>query len=649
MKMTNNALTDAGVGRALFTTRFMLSYQAAMMCLWVGALPGFVVPYILWFFIVSPHSLDLVKIDIIESMVSSTSHLKWRARDEAGQKSILTVVKSDGKEVQLLTPSQAKAVLKPQRHALDVFHAVVMTSFICSVLAYLLTWFLLRRMGSGNQENKRIRGAKTLVSPNELNRLTRQEGAGPYKIINVNLPRAAPMGGILAQGAQRTGKSLAIHDLMRQVFAKNRKCIIYDQNGEFFKAYYRPGKDFFFNPACIGSVPWSIFAELVNTYDANTLAQAFLPPKAGVVSGPGAFFEDAARALFSVILLRLCQRGARNTNNIAKAILEMPDEEMALLIKNSVASSAVGGDSKSQRQGVMSSISIYLDGIAAVKDGDWSVRDFLNSDDDARFFILGTDDTKAMFAPLYRLLLTVAFDSIAAKQEIVHEDKYWFFLDEVHTLGDIKLDSHLAEKGKFGVCVVTGIQAETQFITSVGKDRMTTIMNCFNTVLMLRANEPDMQDRAARRLGKVEMDTVSRNQALAVTEWRDAAGLNKSESEKWSVMPSQIGDLATCMGYLKLVGEYPVCKVDYRNWLPRRPGARSRIDLFKGVQELPRRDTKFLIHRAMNDDALASVRVELEEAKKAEAAKPKAEAEQPNLLAAAENEQASGGHDFESL
>lgn len=244
-------------------------------------------------------------------------------------------------------------------------------------------------------------------------------------------------------------------------------------------------------------------------YDANTLAQAFLPPKAGVVHGANAFFEDAARALFSVILLRLAQRGAKHTRLIADAFLDMPDDEMELLIRKSVASSAVGGDSKGQRQGVISSIAIYLDGISAVQEGTWSIRDYINREDDARFFILGTDDTQAMFTPLYRLLLTVSFGLIAAKQEIVHEDKYWYFLDEVAKLGDIKLDEVQAELRKYGVCVSAGIQSDKQLVTSMGQDRGETVMNCFNTVVMLRANEPNMAKRMAERLGRRDMAVVS--------------------------------------------------------------------------------------------------------------------------------------------
>ena len=50
-------LTDAGVGRALFTTRFNLSLQAFQMCLLFGAVPGFVAPYVLWWALASPTSI----------------------------------------------------------------------------------------------------------------------------------------------------------------------------------------------------------------------------------------------------------------------------------------------------------------------------------------------------------------------------------------------------------------------------------------------------------------------------------------------------------------------------------------------------------------------------------------------------------------
>lgn len=494
--MTNAAASHAGIGRAVFATRLNLSIQAAVMSFWLGAVPCFFLPYILWFNGATDREIDIVRVAAVARYAEPEVRSKWEIRDSSGHYKTIEAVTDEGQRARSLKPAQVRQALNKEWSAVDEFHWYFILSMILPFVGYLVVWLILQRIGERNMEDKRIRGAHEVVSQTELDRMVRLKDGGQYKLAEVTLPASAPMTGILMQGAQGSGKSLVIHDLMQQVFAKKRKCVIYDQSGEFFRAYFRPGKDYFFNPALIGSVPWSIFSELKYVYDADTFAHAFLPPKGGVVHGASAFFEDAARALFSVMLLRLAKYGAIDTRDIAKAIFEMPDDEMEKLIEKSVASSAVGGDSKGQRQGVISSIAIYLNGLKAVQPGNWSIRDFLEADDDARFFILGTDDTRAMFSPLYRLILASAFAMISAKQEIVHEDRYWFFLDEVHTLGDIKLDEHLATLRKFGVSIVSGIQSDSQYWSSMGKDRGDTVMNCFNTVLMLRMNEASMMERA---------------------------------------------------------------------------------------------------------------------------------------------------------
>lgn len=629
--MSDKLISDAGAGRAVFLTRVKLSFHAISMAFWLGALPGFLIPIVLWCTHLAPKDLDVIKLSLVSQIVDQQHPRKWLLRDTDGRTKVLTVVKKDGTAVQLLTAPQFRKVASSVSDAASKAATTIWWSLGVAVLGYLLVFGALRRIGKSARENKRIDGAKDLVSPKELSRQVMKEERGDYRLLDVALPKSAPMQGILLQGAQGTGKSLGMHDLMMQAFARKRKCIIYDPSGEYFRAHFRPGKDSFFNPALEGSVPWSIFSELEYKYDSNTLAHAFLPPKAGVVHGASAFFEDAARALFSVILLRLAQRGAEHTHLIAEAFLDMPDDEMDLLIKSSVASSAVGGDSKGQRQGVISSIAIYLDGISAVQPGTWSIRDFLDRDDDARFFLLSTDDTEAMFTPLYRLLLTVSFGMIAARQEIVHEDRFFYFLDEVAKLGDIQLDKVQAELRKYGVCVAAGIQSDKQLVTSMGQDRGETVLNCFNTVGMLRANEPNMAKRMASRLGEQDVAVVSKGQALAVTDWRDGGSLNQGEQNKWLVMPSKIGQMKNCTAYVRIPGDYPATFVDFRNWLPRWYRPFARVQRFKPVQDTPPRDPRFLVMRAAGQDAMASVREEAEQiradAAKAAEEEKKAEAE----------------------
>lgn len=626
----NVVASNAGIGQANVTTRVKLTIQAARKCFYFGALPVLIIPAAIWIAWAPPHAIDMVKLDAIARFADQGAASKWRITSPDGTRGIVSIRTNEGKLAQYLTPLQIRAVLAPSYGPVRQFYTLLTVSGLLSFGGFGLLWWIFNRRGEQQQTNQRLRGAHDTVEGEKLSKLVLKRSQPSYKLVDVWLPADTPMRGILAVGAQGSGKSIAIKDLMEQVFAKGRKSIIYDQSGEFYRTFFRPGKDFFFNPACLGSVPWSIFEELTHTYDADTLAQAFLPPKAtGAAAGANSFFEDAARALFSVILLRLAERGATNTQDIAHAFLAMPADEMGLLIRNSVASSSIGGDSKGQRQGVISSISIYLNGIASVDRGNWSISDFLDAPEDSRFFLVGTDDTKAMFAPLYRLILSVAFSAIAARQEVVHEDRYWFWLDEIHTLGDIKIDENLATMRKYGVCVVGGTQNDSQFVSLLGEARAATAMNGFNTLLQLRLNEPEAQKRAAERLSKQETAVISQNQAVAVVEQRDGAGLVINEQEKWLVMPGDIGHLDPCVGYLKLAGDYPVGVVDYRHWLPKRKGKRSRIDRYAETQPSPERDPRFAVQRVAlptGESAFDSVRREAEEAKKEDDARKAAEA-----------------------
>lgn len=643
----NIAATNAGVGQASVSTRVKLTIQAAKKCLVFGTFPMFVTPITYWISAASPQEFDVAKLYVEGKVLDDTVPRKWRIRDLDGTRKIVSVDAEVGPPVQYIAAKDLPSLMGERWEPARDFRRTVWIATGAGILGYFAVWQLFVFRGRQQQANRRIRGARDIVTAAELSQLVRKIGPSGYRLAHVLLPRDAPMRGILAIGAQGSGKSMAIHDLMQQVFRNKRKAVIYDQSGEFFRAYYRPGKDIFFNPAFEGSIAWSIFMEMKNRYDSSSLAQAFLPPKstAGTV-GANSFFEDAARALFSVILLRLTERGAVNTKDIAEAFLEMPEDEMNLLIQKSVASSAIGGDSKGQRQGVISSISIYLDGIASVNEGKWSMSEFLDRDDDVRLFIFGTDDTKAMFVPLYRLLLQVAFNAIAARQEVVHHDRYWFFLDEVHTLGDIKVDEQLATLRKFGVSIVAGTQVDSQFVTSLGKDRAESAMNGFNTLLQLAMNDAEAKERAAKRFGKAETETISQNQAVAVVEQRDGAGLVINEQEKWAVMPATFGQLSPCTGFLKLSGDFPVAAVDYSAWLRRRfwilP---ARIESFAKRNENPPRDARFKISRPVlpsGESAFDGVRREAEQARIEAERKKKEEQEQQQKQQANEQQAADG-------
>ena len=191
--MTDKIISDAGAGRALFLTRVKLTLHAVSMAMWAGALPGFLLPLVLWISSLAPHDVDLLKARVMSHVVSTTTARKWDIRDEDGVRRVLTVVRDDGVPVQLLTPHQFRVVSANLSPRVAMFGRVLLVCCACAVVGYALVWWSLSRLGRKARENKRLDGGLDVVTPTELAKLVKKEGPGPYKILDIPLPKQAPM------------------------------------------------------------------------------------------------------------------------------------------------------------------------------------------------------------------------------------------------------------------------------------------------------------------------------------------------------------------------------------------------------------------------------------------------------------------------
>ncbi len=109
--MENNVVTDAGVGKALFSNRLMFTLDVIFFCL-VLSIASFCIPTIRWLYFSSPQSYDLVKLDFLASHLDQDKTKIWRIRDSTGSRSIVTAKLSNGKLVQALNPEKSKLHLK---------------------------------------------------------------------------------------------------------------------------------------------------------------------------------------------------------------------------------------------------------------------------------------------------------------------------------------------------------------------------------------------------------------------------------------------------------------------------------------------------------------------------------------------------------
>jgi hypothetical protein len=453
---------------------------------------------------------------------------------------------------------------------------------------YLATYLFFKKRGIEANKNKRLDGVYDIITPKELTEQLDKAGTerSGWRLAEVELPGKSMVMGIGVVGMQGSGKSLALHDLIAQSKDKNVRLIINDPSGEFYCAHFRPGIDYFFNPSLLGSVSWSIFKDLKYQYESDDISVAFLPKKEKSGGGGSEFFEDAARSLFSAIVRKLAERGETETYKIAKAFFSSTDEELAALVKGTPAAAAISGDAKGMRAGVIASAAIHLSGISMMKECNWSLSEFLDSP--GNLYFVGDE---ARFRAVKRLMIVMLMEVIKARNVRVHHLKYLFLLDEFALLEDVQVDRHLAEKRKFGVGIVVGLQATTQLNTTMSKERAETTMNVFGTLLQLKAPDANAQKAAEARFGQQTKQMIGGSQNFAVSEEKNALSMSHNQQDKPLIMGAKFGMLEPLTGYMQVIG-YPAVSVDFRNWI--KSGYADTINASK--RDYPEKDKQYLIH-----------------------------------------------------
>jgi len=463
-------------------------------------------------------------------------------------------------------------------------------------------------IGQENTSNKRIKGEFDLITGQELDAMVRQDGGGDFTFFSIAFPKHGFRKGTAVCGMAGSGKSLGFNDFIKQVSRKqNIRLFINDPSGEFYTSNFRPGIDVMFNPAMEGSVPWSIFLELLTESDARELALGAIPEKD---SGPNSFFDDAARSLLSALILSLAKRGVTDTSELARQFFNCSEEEMMLHVAGTAAADLVGGSASSMAQSVKASASIYLNGVLAIASGTWTIREFLQRPL-GNIYVIGNDRD---LYPLKRMFFMSIASAIEKMGVITTETKYLMLLDEYPMLGDIKIDEMMNQQRKYGLGVVCGMQHPGQMIMAMGETRSSITMGAFKNYLQLQT-AGEATKSAEERFGVQYVEVVSQSQQLSVTEARDSIGISKGAQMMPLVMASEINQLTPNTGYLQLAGEtrpYPTAKINYFNWLDKDAKGVSYADYLQTVvAERPKADPRFSIIRANPKDLKRTLAADL--------------------------------------
>jgi type IV secretory pathway TraG/TraD family ATPase VirD4 len=193
-------------------------------------------------------------------------------------------------------------------------------------------------------------------------------------------------------GAPGAGKTVFLNNVIDQTFNRKNRSIIYDFKGDFVSSFYRPEKDFLFNPIDQRCVGWNLFNEIKTDYDIEAISCSLIPEG----KGDTIFWNTAARNVFISVLKVLIKREKKTHMDLWRT-LTMPLNELADYIFHEEGYTYIQDPQSRQAASVVSVLMQYARCFYYMQhvDGDFSVKKwFEQTQNDSSIFITNYADIR---------------------------------------------------------------------------------------------------------------------------------------------------------------------------------------------------------------------------------------------------------------
>jgi hypothetical protein len=352
------------------------------------------------------------------------------------------------------------------------------------------------------------------------------------------------------------GKSVALRGLLADIRARGDRAIVIDNGGEFSGDYGAPG-DLVLSPFDARSVGWNLVNEVREPHDWMRLARSVVP------DGHGS--ERAWHEMAQKLLANLGMNSHTSNAELLRIATGYNAEALRPLLDGTSSSILTQDGGDRLLTNIRSVFGTVLQCWQFMRPGAFSLREYMQ----------GTDP-RWLWVPFKESELGVSRDLIACWMDILVSagleraeggQNTWIIIDELDTLGELaSLIAATTKLRKRNVRVVVAFQSYSQLIETYGRERASTLLNCFSNKLVLRSVDGETAEKLAREMGERE-----RWKASSTSDGGQSSTATTSLQREQAVMPSEIQNLPDLQGYIKLAGDYPIarCEVSLDAMKPR--------------------------------------------------------------------------------
>ncbi len=435
--------------------------------------------------------------------------------------------------------------------------------FLC-VASVLGVVIFLKKRGKAHTKNKRIKGDYLRAPAQVKKMIIKRQKASDLHLGKSALPliKDTERQHFLIDGTTGSGKSTVIKELLDQIRSRGDRVIFWDEGGHFISEFYDETCDKIMNDLDVRGLSWHLWDECQDIADFENMATALIPMTH--VQDP--FWVLGARTIFSEVAFTMRNDPNRNVQALLKMLLTASLDNIKAYLEDIYASILVSDKIEKTAISIKSIMAAYLKCLRYVKDEEdpFSIRRWIQNDSSSGWLFFSSLEKKHEgLKPLITARLDIAINELLSLERN-EKRRIWIILDELTSLHKIPTLFKILSKGrKPGACVVIGIQNYAQLAEVYGNNGAKIISSLLNTRFMFRQPDPDMAAWSARNLGETIIEEVREGISYGANTMRDGVSMNRHETKKAVVSPSEIMTLDDLHCFVRLPGQYPITQLDF--------------------------------------------------------------------------------------
>ena len=453
------------------------------------------------------------------------------------------------------------------KYAIESFwFAIKMAGGALGIVSTFFIWRGFKKTGEEFKRGARLGGFEKIKAI--INKANAKENYNAYQVAKMPYPYLAERQHTFVIGANGTGKTILISDIVEQIRARGDKAIIYDKKGDYTKWFYNKEKDKILNPFDIRGESWSLLSEIDSIISVKQMAKAFIPEKE-TQGGDSKIWDEAGRLAFTEIVNKLYSQGEELSNReIVDRVLKSTIKEVEKILKGTYGQSIVDHNSPRTASSVLFVLAAHFNSLKLTnsKPGEsFSIRDWLLGDEeDSILFLTSQENLSGELAPLQTAWMEIVIGGILSK-DADSNSKTWVIIDELPAINKIpSLGSALATTRSFGGCFVLGMQNIAQLREVYGRNAAQNISSECNTRCIFQSNDSDTAKWMSENIGDIEISEFKEGLSYGANTIRDGVNVSKQDKVKPILLPSEILNMKRLNLILKMP-DHPAVKAKVRH------------------------------------------------------------------------------------